>query len=1079
MFARKDALKFNTRHWSDAYVVSKIIQLPFNPLSLMNRKKIFWSAFASVLCACAVGTYFASREASVDSNNTSKAKTLAAQTGKTERGMQVQGNRSGGNDPTLLRREPCEPDFSEQLAWAESGELPQKGEVFSLRFFDDKAFDFHVEKAQRRLINGKSIISVSGRTREDGLQVASFIVSEGKVRTTINDFENSRLYSIAYDFTRGQYFSSEQDTTKTPECGTCKGHACSHAAHADAPVLSESDVAEFKTKIALGDETKRYIVDYLVVYDTTGRDYAQGHGGTEVLAADAVVQMNNCFDNSKIDAAYRLAGTEVLEDYTSDGDFYKALDNITPGTSGNAEIQQEVSEFREFYGADLVQLYHMGTGVAGLGWAPGNGAVKERMFSVVGANYATGATSAHEAGHNMGCQHSREQTSSPGRHDYAVGANRKTPGNTLYNGHKQYYHTVMSYGISWPSEDGPWNDNTTRAPIFSGPNAVWDGVTLGSDTEDNCRMLNDSVPRAADFFTPGLFPVSSVDFESNGGTQNLRLDTTYKWALTIKDAPWVTVDQDEGEGSATLTLTAEANPYCVPRTGTLAAEVVRSNGDTFIFEIEVTQEPTDPVMNLTSEFAGELANTGEGKYLTIVPKEGAEKVFTIETTWPGLAARSSATWITATVNMTTKKLELVAGKNETIDERKAEVKLYYTGDSKNPVGTLTIIQEPGDPFVRVNGDNVINLGNEAGEKRISIRSNTQWKLEVGDDCADWIEILRKNDDFTEGNAAVTLAYKENLSLSPRKGNLAVTFLHSDGYKERVVLSEKVLQKKGQSFIRLDKESLSLSYGVASETIRLSSNGDWEVVESTCPNWIMLSALSGSAGNEIPLVLSVSENDDPDSPRTANIKFRANGKTTDLSITQGIRQTIVADVLKLVFPAEGGERTMKLRATGIWKLVYSPKWVTVEAQGGNAPDGNMMDFVVKTTGPNTSGEKLTGAITFECGETRLQVQLEQERAYEAPKPDEPAKEAGFEAFDYADAYLVFNADGGEDVVQLGFMPEESQVVFSLDSEWIDCALDATELYVLVSPNLQGKSRETWIFVLTEKGDLHAIPVKQEK
>lgn len=1031
----------------------------------MNRKKTFCTILASVLCACAVGTYFASREASVDLNNTSKAKTLATHAGGVERGMPVQGNRSGGNDPTLLRREPCKPDFSEQLARAERGELPQKGEVFSLRFFDDKAFDFHVEKAHRRLINGKSIVAVSGRTREGGLQVASFVVSEGKVRTTVNDFENSRLYSIAYDFTRGQYFASEQDTTKTPECGTCKGHACSHAAHADAPVLSESEAAEFKAKMALGDETKRYVVDYLVVYDTTGRDYAQGHGGTEVLAADAVVQMNNCFDNSNIDAAYRLAGTEVLEDYTSDGDFYKALDNITPGTSGDPAIQQKVSEFREFYGADLVQLYHMGTGVAGLGWAPGTGAVKERMFSVVGANYATGATSAHEAGHNMGCQHSREQTSSPGSHDYAVGANRKTPGQTLdHTGHKQYYHTVMSYGISWPSEDGDWNDNTTRVPIFSGPNTVWDGVTLGSDTEDNCRMLNDSVPRAVDFFTPGPFSVSSVDFESNGGTQNLRLDTTYKWALTIEDAPWVTVDQDEGEGSATLTLTAEANPYCVPRTGKIVALVRDSE-----FELDVVQKAAAEVMKL-------LDGENEVSEWTGVSRTGETRVLAVETNWPSLNV-SAPSWVNATLNLTAKTLTLVVAENEALKAREGEISLYYPGDRTKPVHTLKISQERGEPFLVVYDNEDIVLGKGEGRKNVYVHSNVAWKVTAGDDCS-WMAVSTSSSTETIlGSGYVLLNYGENLSTSKRTGTLTFVYADVDGNMVNNV-KVTVSQKESPPFVTLDKASLAFNYKAASQKIKIQANTDWALT-SELPEWITLSATSGSAGTA-DLIVNVARNEDRENGRTTMLTFAAGGKTAKLSVAQGLLQSIVAEASKITFPAEGGTRELKLHANGTWKAIYWPEWVSITPQNGNAPADGILTIRL-TAEANTGAAALKGALTLECGESRLQIDLEQQRPY-APQDNEVGKAGGFEAFEYADEaeYLYLAADGEERCVVLGFEAGDAQIAFSLDPEWLVCELEADtpcKLWVQAVPNTEGELRETWVFILTQSGNLHAIPVKQ--
>ncbi|MBR5622753.1 MAG: hypothetical protein IKW49_06185 [Opitutales bacterium] len=1033
----------------------------------MNRKKTFCTILASVLCACAVGTYFASREASVDLNNTSKAKALSSHAGEANRGVQVQVSRSGDDDPTLLRREVCHPDFSEQLAWTERGELPQKGEVFSLRFFDDKAFDFHVEKAQRRLINGKSIIAVSGRTRENGLQVASFIVADGKVRTTINDFENSRLYSIAYDFTRGQYFSSEQDTTKTPECGTCKDHACAHDLHAAAPVLSEEEVAAFQAKVAAaGESDKAYVVDYLVVYDTTGRDYAQNRGGTEALAADAVVQMNNCFDNSNIDAAYRLAGTEVLENYTSDGNFYNALYNITPGNaSGDPEIQEQVAALREFYGADLVQLYHVGNGVAGLGWAPGNGAQRGSMFSVVGASYAAGVTSAHEAGHNMGCQHSREQTQQPGSHDYAVGANSKVAGQTRdHTGHKQYYHTVMSYGINWPSEDGNWNENTTCVPIFSGPNSVWDGVSLGSDTENNCRMLNESLPRAADFYTPGPFSVSSVGFESNGGTQSLRLDTTYEWTLSIDGAPWVTLDQSEGTGVATVNLTAEANPYCVPRTGKIVA-VVRDSE----FELDVTQKAAPAVLKL-------IDGESEVTEWTNIGRTGATRELSVETNWPSLTV-DAPSWVNATLNLTTKTLTLVVAENEALKVREGEVRLYYPGDKANPVSTLKLSQERGEPFLVVYDNEDILLGKGAGRKNVYVHTNVAWKVTAGADCS-WMTVSTSSSTETAiGSGYVLLNYTENLSTSVRTGTLTFVYADADG---NMVNSAQVSvsQKESPPFVTLDKASLAFNYKAASQKIKLQANTDWALT-SELPEWLTLSATSGSAGTA-ELVVSVAQNSDRENGRTATLTFVAGGKTAKLSVAQGLMQSIVAETSKITFPSEGGTRELKLHANGTWKAIYWPEWVSITPQNGNAPADGILVIRLKAEA-NTGAAALKGALTLECGESRLQIDLEQQRPY-APQDNEVGKAGGFEAFEYADEadYIYLSADGEERCVLLGFEVGDAQIAFALDPEWLACELEADtpcKLWVQAVPNTDGELRETWVFILTQSGNLHAIPVKQ--
>ena len=1040
----------------------------------MNRKKSFWPILASVLCACAVGTFFASRERSEDLNKplndstTEKATKKVA--GNTATGVavlpSVQSGNVGKNDPTLVRREMRKPDFSRQIAWLESGELPQKGDVFSVDFFDDKSFVFHVDSADKTLVNGKPMVMVSGRTQESGLLVATCIVSDGKVFASVNDFENARDYSIAYDFKRGAYFSNENDTTKLPACATCGKTHAKHGkhAHADKPVLSAEETASVKTQLAgvADDAGKTYTVDYLVVYDTTGEEYAKETGGTDVVAAAAVVRMNACFDNSGIDAAYRLAGVEVL-DYTSDGDFYTALDDISG--YGDADVGNEVAELRDFYGADIVQLYHSGSGVAGLGWV---GPAKGQMFSVVGVQYAKASeTPAHEAGHNMGCRHSREQESSPGDHPYAVGANNTTtPGNTQYFGSPAYYHSVMSYGVSFLKDpnDPDSTEYTRRAPIFSGPNSVYDGVLLGSETEDNVRKINESLPSVVDYYMPGPFSVSSVEFGNEGGEQSVALESEYEWTAKT-NVSWLTLAPEAGGSSETLTLTAESNPYCIPRSG----KIIVTARDV-PFELPVTQEAAVAVMKILDASGTEITEW------TNVPNTGIEYEFSLETNWPSLIASVPA-WASASINMTTKKLKVVVSANEALVGREGEIKLYYPGDKTNPVVTLKISQLRGDPFLVVYDGKAIELGKNEGRKSIYVHSNVEWKCELGDN-ASWLNA--SNSGSTEtiiGDGYMLVTYDENLRTTVRRATLNFTFADHDGNllnTQQVV----VTQKASPPFVTLSKESLLFNYKAGAQAIELRANTTWKLI-STLPEWISLSEISGNEGTHA-LTLSVKQNSDPEAGRSATLEFEADGKTAKLSVSQGLMQTITSSTAKVVFPSNGGVRELKLYANGTWKAVYWPEWISINPQGGNAPDDGILVLNL-TSEANTEAASRSGWLTLECGESRLSIALEQQRPYvESEAEDSGVPEFG--AFDYADAseYLYLDAAGEERSVSLGFEVGEAEVVFTLDPEWLDCELDAKNpslLWVQAIPNVDAELRETWIFVLMKNGDLHAIPVKQ--
>lgn len=1034
----------------------------------MNRKKSFWTILASVICACATGVFFLSREhaeGQPDKGTESvsvagKNSTLPAKNLNGVAAVSDQRN-SDGNDPTELRREMRRPDFSRQLAWLENGELPAQGEVFPIEFFDDKTFPFRVDKAEKLSVNGKEIISVSGRTREDGLLVATCVVADGKVFASVNDFERARVYSIAYDFQKGAYFSSECDQSKELPCGSCGNGHKNHvnAVSSDAPVLSSGEVSTLRTQVASADDASaQHILDILIIYDKTGYNYANSNGGTDAIAASAIVRMNACFTNSGINAAYRLAGVEVLENYESDGDFDNALNYITSDA--------EVAKLREFYGADLVQLYHTGSEYSGLAWV---GPRKGSMFSVVGVNVAKNSdTTAHEAGHNLGCRHSRNQTQSPGTHEYAVGTNNTTtPGNTLMNGHPVYYNTVMSYSVSFDDPEYPGTlASTTRAPIFSGPNSVWDGVQLGSATEDNCRMLNESILDAVDYYTPGPFDVSEVAFGKDGGTENIDLKADFEWTAEIGGASWLTVSPTEGTTGGVLTLQAEANPYCVPRSGTLTVALREVS-----FTLPVKQEPADAVMKILDVSGNEVSEW------TDIVKEGGTYEFSLETNWPSLLV-STPDWMKATLNMTAKKLTVVVSENKTLDTREGDLKLFYSGDKTNPVGTLKVAQAQGEPFLIVYDGADVELGKSEGRKNIYVDSNVEWTVSAEENI-DWLTVSNNSStESTVGGGYILLSYDENTLTTVRRTTLTFIFADRDGNMVNTQ-TVAVAQKASPPFVVLEKESLLFNYGAGSQAFELRANTDWTLA-STLPDWITLSASSGAAGTHA-LTLSVKQNSNAFEGRSATLFFNAGGKTAKLSVSQGLMQTISAEISKVLFSADGGTREIKLYSNGIWKAVYWPEWVSITPKSGNAPTDGILTITLKPLSANTGASARSGWLTLECGESRLSILLEQQHSYSQPEPENSGIPE-FGMLDFADPseYLYLAAEGEERCVALGFEVGEAEIVFTLDPEWLACELDAetpSDLWLQAIPNEDGELRETWVFVLMKDGNLHAIPVKQ--
>ena len=323
-------------------------------------------------------------------------------------------------------------------------------------------------------------------------------------------------------------------------------------------------IAVRKTAVANTPNSNAPIIDYFVVFDPSGKAVAERRGGMAKYAQEVVDSINSVLRNSHVDGRFRLAGhMEIAE----------RAQSINQGL-GLISAHAEVRRRRDAVKGDLVVLLSEPVNDGASGLATQEAQSIDAGFSSVRASMAaTSYTAAHEAGHNIGCRHSRQQVDA-GEHEYAVGASRPQ------------YRTVMS---------GPADNVGGQVPIFSGPQSVWNGVVLGSATEDNVRMLRERMPIVAQFSesqTSISFSPAAWNPDSRAQTIEVKMTTTAAYLVT-SDAAWLTTDLPNGYKSRDFRITVGANSQKESRVGHLRFELV-GDGEPTIVNYTVTQQGTAP-----------------------------------------------------------------------------------------------------------------------------------------------------------------------------------------------------------------------------------------------------------------------------------------------------------------------------------------------------------------------------------------------------------------------------------------------------------------------------------------------------
>lgn len=312
-----------------------------------------------------------------------------------------------------------------------------------------------------------------------------------------------------------------------PRCRTLKPNP---AAIAWRTALSDEHVPGTPPlRASIRADVQQVVVDVLVAYDLSAQKWlvSNDKGAPLEYAKRKVEEMNECLKSSDIDTfKFRLVGTVCIgadaTQYRADAG-YVDLDFILTQklVNGWGDVVasgewRAITNAREALGADVVSvLVDAGRhGNIGLGYSLEDDSVYkfsddpslipefgDWAYSVCSiAEVDVSCSMLHEIGHNMGCGHPDQSCANFDDMELGPQLFSCSSGYYVWIGDEGYY-TIMGYNFGGLRPDGSYvsSDRFTELPYFSSPLLKYEGVSLGTKTNDNRQTILKSAPYVAQY----------------------------------------------------------------------------------------------------------------------------------------------------------------------------------------------------------------------------------------------------------------------------------------------------------------------------------------------------------------------------------------------------------------------------------------------------------------------------------------------------------------------------------------------------------------------------------------------------
>ena len=439
------------------------------------------------------------------------------------------------------------------------------------------AGDVYLVDVERVIHHDENNWSITGHINGEWHNNITLSYSNGRVLSNIRNISGHTFYTISYDDAVQSHLMLHIDPHKTDElsCGV------------DHEITSfEKTVEVERTAPSLTLDPDRIdVIDVMIVYTPQAENWAISNaGGIDNVINEAMAVAQQAADNGQTNVVFRLVHRAKVDyqeargiDSPSVTDLRRltASRNFNPFGSQFDGYMEEVHEWRDEYGADLVAMFTLADDVGGIAWLMNNpNGLPQLGFSITRVQQAMGNTHAHEMGHNMGKNHSRNQQQNAA--GSAGGIFEYSTGWRWTGSDGRGYVSVMTYN------EGDISYNT-----FSNPDVLHLGTPTGSYTDsgapaDNARSMREIKHVIADyrdgeplFFVPTLrindvrnislnSAVIDVEITDDGGEPVIGNGVCWSENINPNRSDNCTeVNSSSNEFSATITGLNESTTYYV------------------------------------------------------------------------------------------------------------------------------------------------------------------------------------------------------------------------------------------------------------------------------------------------------------------------------------------------------------------------------------------------------------------------------------------------------------------------------------------------------------------------------------